>query len=143
VFTAGFDGWYTRFHLLDAMRHELTTVVNSVKGPLTNFMQGYDFISYFPDVVWYLTGDGSNMWCRRPYGFLFTTAEAAAAFAQVSGTELELSPIGVQRKDLLSPEGLDGVRRLGVTRLFIDPSVDEQSGDVVGKILRLESGPAS
>lgn len=104
-------------------------------------MQAYDFISYFPDVVWYLTGDGSNMWCRRPYGFLFTTSEAATAFAQVSGTTLELTPIGVQRGDLLSPDGLDGIRRLGVTRLFIDPSIDGATGDVVGKILRLESAP--
>jgi hypothetical protein len=48
-------------------------------------------------------------------------------------------PIGVKRGDLLSPDGLDGVRRLGVTRLFIDPSIDATSGDVVGKILRLEA----
>ena len=102
-------------------------------------MQGYDFVSYFPEVVWYLTGDGSNMWCRRPYGFLFTTSEAALAFAGASAAELDLSPIGVRRQDLLSPEALDGVRRLGVTRLFIDPSIDASSGDVVGKILRLEA----
>jgi hypothetical protein len=104
-------------------------------------MQQYDFISYFPEIVWYLTGDGSNMWCRRPYGFLFTTAEAASAFASASASEFDLSPIGVQRGDLLSPDGLDGVRRLGVTRLFIDPSIDAASGDVSGKILRLEGGP--
>ena len=102
-------------------------------------MQPYDFLSYFPDVVWYLTGDGSNMWCRRPYGFLFTTSEAAAAFAQASATQLELSPIGVRRGDLLSPDGLDGIRRLGVQRLFIDPSIDSATGDVLGKILRLEA----
>jgi hypothetical protein len=127
------------FPAFDAMRHELTTAVNTVKGRLTTFMQGHDFISYFPDVVWYLTGDGSNMWARRPYGFLFTTSDAATAFAKVSGTSLELTPIGVQRGDLLSPDGLDGIRRLGVTRLFIDPSIDAASGDVVGKILRLEA----
>ena len=102
-------------------------------------MQAYDFISYFPDVVWYLTGNGSDMYCRRPYGFLFTTSDAASSFAQATGTSLELMPIGVKRGDLLSPDGLDGVRRLGVTRLFIDPSIDATSGDVVGKILRLEA----
>ncbi len=102
-------------------------------------MQTVDFVSYFPEVVWYLTVDGSNMWCRRPYGFLFTTSEAATAFAQTSGSTFDLSPIGVQRKDLLSPDGLDGVRKLGVTRLFIDPSIDATSGDTVGKILRLEA----
>jgi hypothetical protein len=101
-------------------------------------MQTNDFIAYFPEVVWYLTGDGSDMWCRRPYGFLFTTSDAATAFARASATELDLSPIGVRRGDLLSPDGLDGIRRLGVNRLFIDPSIDAASGDVVGKILRLE-----
>ena len=96
-------------------------------------------VDTLPPRIWYLTSNGQDMWCRRPYGFLFTTSEAATSFAKVSGTQLELTAIGVQRADLLSPDGLDGVRRLGVTRLFIDPSIDDTSGDVVGKILRLEA----
>ena len=119
------------------MRHELTTAVNSVKGRLTTFMQGHDFISYFPDVVWYLTGDGSNMWCRRPYGFLFSTGEAAEAFARAMGTDDKLFAVGLEAGALLSEAVLAGLRNSAVTRLFVDPAIDPESGDVHGQILRL------
>lgn len=93
-----------------------------------------------PDVVWYLSADGTDMWCRIPYGFLFSTTEAALAFATAMGTSLTLSPIGVHARDLLGPEALDGLRRRSLTRLFIDPSIDPTTGDVHGRIVRIE-GP--
>lgn len=98
-----------------------------------------DFVSFLPERVFYLTQSGTEMWCRRPYGFFFTSSEAATAFARAMGTQFELVPIGVGSKELVSSEGIDGVRRLGVTRLFIDPAIDPASGEVYGKILRLES----
>jgi hypothetical protein len=103
-----------------------------------SLVKPFEFVSFLPEVVWYLSGDGSDMWARRPYSFLFTTSDAAQAFARQAGTSLELVPIGVARGDLMTPERLDAVRRLGVTRLFIDPTIDAATGDVVGKILRLE-----
>lgn len=98
-----------------------------------------DVISYLPDVVWYLSTDGRNMWCRVPYGFFFTTSDAAAAFARTSATELDLVPIGIQSKELVSEDGLQAMRRMSVTRIFIDPAVDPETGDVHGKILRIEA----
>lgn len=96
------------------------------------------FVSYLPDVVWYLTQDGRDMWCRRPYGFFFTSSEAAARFAGAIGTSFELSPIGVAARELISQEGLAALRALAVTRVFVDPELDEATGDVTGRILRLE-----
>ncbi len=98
-----------------------------------------DVISYLPDVVWYLTSDGKDMWCRSPYGFFFTTQEAAVAFARQSGTTLDLVPIGIDAKELVSDEGLAAMRGLAVTRVFLDPQIDPASGDVFGKILRIEA----
>ena len=37
-----------------------------------------DVFAILPDVVWYLTQNGRDMWCRVPYGFFFSSAEAAA-----------------------------------------------------------------
>jgi hypothetical protein len=96
-----------------------------------------DFVSYLPDRVWYLTGNGQDMWCRRPYGFFFTSSEAAERFAAEMGTSYELSPIGVQSKELISETGIGAMRRLDVTRIFIDPRIDAESGDVFGTILRI------
>jgi hypothetical protein len=97
-----------------------------------------DFISFLPDTIWYLTSDGQDMYCRRPYGFLFSTREAAQAFAVEMSTSLELTAIGIATKEVLAEDGLAGLRRLQVTRLFVDPKVDPTSGDVLGTILRLE-----
>jgi hypothetical protein len=97
-----------------------------------------DVISYLPDVVWYLTSNGKDMWCRSPYGFFFTTQEAAAAFAKAQ-TALELVPIGIAAKELISDDGLRAMRGLAVTRVFLDPQIDPASGDVFGKILRIEA----
>lgn len=100
-----------------------------------------DFVALLPEQIWYLTSSGKEMWCRRPYGFFFSSSEAALAFAQTLGSEFTLSPIGVNAKELVSSEGIDAMRRLGVHRLFIDPSIDPQTGDVFGRILRLEAPP--
>ncbi len=96
-----------------------------------------DFVSYLPDRIWYLTQSGRDMWCRRPHGFFFTTSEAAIKFAIAIGTELDLQPIGVDSKELISEEGIAAMRRLDVTRIFVDPKIDPQTGDVFGTILRI------
>jgi hypothetical protein len=77
------------------------------------------------------------MWCRRPYGFLFSNGQAAETFAKTMGTGEDLFAIGLDAGALLSDEILSGLRDSAVTRLFIDPAVDAESGDVHGKILRL------
>jgi hypothetical protein len=77
------------------------------------------------------------MWCRRPYGFLFSTGQSAESFAHAMGTGDELFAIGVDAGALISDEMLAGLRDSAVTRLFIDPAIDPASGDVFGKILRL------
>ncbi len=97
-----------------------------------------DFVSYLPDQIWYLTATGQEMWCRRPYGFFFTSSEAAVKFASALGTEFQLMPIGVKSKELVSSECIEAMRRMQVTRIFIDPHQDPVSGDVFGKILRIE-----
>ena len=34
-------------------------------------------VELLPPRIWYLTSNGTDMWCRRPYGFLFSTGPAA------------------------------------------------------------------
>ncbi len=94
-------------------------------------------IDLLPPRIWYLTSNGQDMWCRRPYGFLFSNGVAAEAFAKTMGTGEELFAIGTDAGALLSNEILEGLRNTAVTRLFIDPAIDPGSGDVFGKILRL------
>lgn len=98
-----------------------------------------DLISYLPPRVWYLTSNGSDMWCRRPYTFLFSSDEAATAFAAASGVGDELSPIGLDSKHLLADEMLGMLQAMDVTRIFVDPEIDPATGDVHGAILRLAS----
>jgi hypothetical protein len=102
-------------------------------------MQLPDLLSALPPRVWYLTTDGDTMWCRRPYGFWFSTSEAAASFAAAMGTGEELTPIGMDARDLITEDALEALRDLEVTRIFIDPQIDADSGDVHGTIIRLES----
>jgi hypothetical protein len=94
-------------------------------------------VDLLPPRIWYLTSNGSDMWCRRPYGFLFSTGQAAEAFAHAMGTGEELFAVGVDAGALISDAMLDGLRATAVTRLFVDPAVDATTGDVLGKILRL------
>jgi hypothetical protein len=96
-------------------------------------------LEVLPEVLWYLTSNGGDMWCRAPYGFFFSTAEAARRFA-ARQSELELTPIGVQSAQLLTTEATRAMRAQAVTRIFIDPQIDQQSGDVFGTILRIEAG---
>lgn len=96
-----------------------------------------DLVDVLPARIWYLTSNGQDMWCRRPYGFLFSTGQAAEAFAKAMGTGEELFAVGLDAGALISDEMLDGLRNTAVTRLFIDPQIDPASGDVHGKILRL------
>jgi hypothetical protein len=94
-------------------------------------------VELLPPRIWYLTSNGQDMWCRRPYGFLFSTGQAAEAFARAMGTDEQLFAIGIDAGALISDEMLGGLRNTAVTRLFIDPAVDPDSGDVHGQILRL------
>jgi hypothetical protein len=94
-------------------------------------------VEFLPPRIWYLTSNGQDMWCRRPYGFLFSTGPAAEAFARAMGTDEQLFAIGLDAGALISEDVLGGLRATAVTRLFIDPEVDRASGDVHGKILRL------
>jgi hypothetical protein len=94
-------------------------------------------VEILPPRIWYLTSNGSDMWCRRPYGFLFSTGQAADAFARAMGTDEQLFAIGLDAGALLSDDILSGLRNTAVTRLFIDPAIDPATGDVHGQILRL------
>jgi len=94
-------------------------------------------VELLPTRIWYLTSNGTDMWCRRPYGFLFSTGQAAESFAKEMGTGEELFAIGLEAGALMSDDILSGLRNTSVTRLFIDPAIDPASGDVHGKILRL------
>ncbi len=94
-------------------------------------------VEMLPPRIWYLTSNGTDMWCRRPYGFLFSSGQGAEAFAQAMGTGAELFAIGLDAGALISDEMLAGLRDSAVTRLFIDPELDPATGDVHGKILRL------
>jgi hypothetical protein len=96
-----------------------------------------ELVELLPPRIWYLTSNGQDMWCRRPYGFLFSSGEAAEAFAREMGTAEQLFAIGIDAVALLSDEVLGGLRSTAVTRLFIDPAVDADTGDVHGQILRL------
>lgn len=96
-----------------------------------------DFVSILTDRIWYLTQSGRDMWCRPPHGFFFTSSEAATAFAAAIGTQLELAPIAIASKELVSAEGIAAMRSLDVTRIFVDPKLDPATGDVFGAILRI------
>ena len=100
-------------------------------------------LAALPAKVFYLTASGKDLWCRRPYTFVFSTGPAAERFARQMGSELDLVPIAVAATELVSKEGLEALRRQAVTRIFVDPTIDEQSGDVHGAILRLEPAPGS
>ena len=94
-------------------------------------------VELLPPRIWYLTSNGQDMWCRRPYGFLFSNGQAAEAFAKAMGTGEELFAVGMDAGNLMNDEVLTNLRDTAVTRLFIDPAVDAASGDVHGQILRL------
>lgn len=95
-------------------------------------------MSFLPPRVWHLTSNGTDLWCRRPYSFFFSSDEAASKFAQAIGVG-ELWPIGLDASAVMSEEFLSALRDLDVTRIFLDPEIDPASGDVHGKILRLEA----
>jgi hypothetical protein len=98
-----------------------------------------ELVSFLPPRVWHLTSNGTDLWCRRPYSFFFSSDEAASKFAQAIGVGEELWPIGLDASAVVSGEFLSALRDLDVTRIFLDPEIDPVSGDVHGKILRLEA----
>jgi hypothetical protein len=94
-------------------------------------------VDVLPPRIWYLTSNGSDMWCKRPYGFLFSEGPRAEAFAAAMGNGEELFAVGLDAGNLISDDVLAGLRDNAVTRLFVDPSIDPATGDVFGTILRL------
>jgi hypothetical protein len=105
--------------------------------PASELVTMQRLIELLPPRIWYLTSNGQDMWCRRPYGFLFSTGETAEAFAKAMGTGETLFAIGLEASALMSDDVLGGLRDSAVTRLFLDPAIDPDSGDVHGQILRL------
>ena len=100
-------------------------------------------LAALPARVFYLTASGRDLWCRRPYTFVFSSAHAAERFAGQLGTELDLVPIAVAATELVSTEGLESLRTQQVTRIFVDPEIDAASGDVHGQVLRIETPPSA
>jgi hypothetical protein len=98
-----------------------------------------ELLTLLPPRVWHLTSNGGDLWCRRPYSFFFSSDQAAVAFASALGVGGELWPIGLDATAVVTPEFLSGLRDLDVTRIFLDPEIDPASGDVHGRILRLEA----
>jgi hypothetical protein len=96
-----------------------------------------ELFAALPARIWYLTSNGQDMWCRRPYGFLFSTGESAEAFASTMGTGEQLFAVGSEARAFLTDEVLAGLRDTSVTRIFVDPAIDPATGDVFGTILRL------
>src|SRR5690349_16917513 len=107
------------------------------KAGMSEDVRMAELVQVLPPRIWYLTSNGQDMWCRRPYGFLFSTGQSAEEFAKAMGTGEELFAVGLDVGNLISDEMLDGLRNTAVTRLFIDPAIDPATGDVHGKILRL------
>jgi hypothetical protein len=95
-----------------------------------------ELVTALPAKTWYLTSSGGDMWCKRPYGFFFSSGEAAEAFAKAMGVP-ELFAVGYDTSALLESPLLEGLRHNAVTRIFVDPSIDSATGDVFGNILRL------
>jgi hypothetical protein len=104
---------------------------------MTEDVTMHQLVEILPARIWYLTSNGTDMWCRRPYGFLFSTGQSAETFAAAQGNGETLFAIGVDAGAMISDEMLAGLRDTAVTRLFIDPQIDPDTGDVFGKILRL------
>jgi hypothetical protein len=106
-------------------------------GAMSQPLSLEDLVTALPPRIWYLTSNGVDMWCRRPYGFWFSSGEAAERFAAELGSEYGLSAIGMDARDVVADTTLTTLRELQITRVFIDPSIDPASGDVFGTILRL------
>lgn len=96
-----------------------------------------DLAAVLPARIWHLTTNGQDMWCRPPYGFWFSSGQAAEAFAAQVGSDHALTAVGVDASDVLGEPALAAMRDQHVTRIFLDPQIDPESGDVFGKILRL------
>jgi hypothetical protein len=94
-------------------------------------------LEMLPPRIWYLTSNGDDMWCRRPYGFLFSTGQGAETFAAAMGTNEKLFAVGIDAGLEILSDLFGGLRDSAVTRLFLDPAIDPASGDVYGTILRL------
>ena len=89
-----------------------------------------------PSQLWYLSSDTRDLYCRVPYSFMFSTSEAAVEFAREFGVE-DVNAVGVTTSELEAAALIAAFRSMRVTRVFIDPQIDPDTGDVFGTILRL------
>src|SRR5690349_19406686 len=103
-----------------------------IRARMSEDVRLHELVEVLPPRIWYLTSNGTDMWCRRPYGFLFSTGQAAESFAKAMGTGEELFAVGLDAGALINDDMLAGLRNRAVTRLFIDPAIDPDSGDVHG-----------
>jgi hypothetical protein len=94
-----------------------------------------DLIQHLPEKIWFLTGDGTDIYCRRPYSFIFSTGAAATAFAEAFDVD-GLTVVGFERESVNVQDLMTAFSGMQVTRVFIDPAIDPDSGDVFGTILR-------
>ena len=76
-------------------------------------------VELLPPRIWYLTSNGQDMWCRRPYGFLFSTGQAAETFASAMGNGETLFAIGLEAGALISDEVLAGLRNNEIGRAHV------------------------
>lgn len=100
-------------------------------------MEVEDVADHLPERIWYLSSNGQDLYCRRPYSFLFSNSDAAVAFGKAMGVT-DLTAVGIDAKELASDDLIMAFHSMQVTRVFIDPQIDEASGDVHGTILRLQ-----
>src|SRR4026207_1689532 len=101
-----------------------------MKPRMSSPLSSEDLFAALPARIWYLTSNGVDMWCRRPYGFWFSTGEAAESFAKSFGSEYGPSPTGMEPTVVITEPAIAALRELHVTRIFVDPAIDPESGDV-------------
>lgn len=112
-------------------------VTTSIIPPSSDSGTLADLAAALPPQLWYLTSNGVDMWCRRPYGFWFSSGEAAEKFAVDLGSEYGLTAIGLDTHVVIAEAAIGALRDMHITRIFIDPAIDPVTGDVFGQILRL------
>ena len=69
------------------------------------------------------------MWCRRPYGFFFSSSDAAAKFAVAMQTSFELTPIGIESRQLVSSDAVEAMRQQEITRQMLELTASRLTGE--------------
>src|SRR5689334_14984924 len=86
-----------------------------IRARMSEDVRLQELVSILPPRIWYLTSNGKDMWCRRPYGFLFSTGQAAESFAKAMGTGEDLFAVGLDAGALINDDMLAGLRNSAVT----------------------------